>query len=272
MNWKKLLVGTWSWKRPFYTIGFVYGLFLLIALFGADMLIFKPPLRAETALPSHFISFPSGDGETIAAYYLPPKEGMPVLLWSHGNAEDLGDLYYHLKDFHQLGYGIMAYDYPGYGFSSGKPTEAGCFSAITAAYDHLTGPLGQPAERIILTGQSVGTGPTCYLATEKEHAGVILIAPFTSAFRTLTRIPLYPNDRFQNIYRIGEMTQPLLIIHGADDGVIGQWHGRKLHELSPANDKRFLSVEGAGHNNLFDVGPAEIETAMEEFAKQVYSR
>jgi len=272
MDWKKALFGTWSWKRPFYTVGFVYGFFFLVALFAADWLIFKPPHRVESALPSHLISIPSRDGESIAAYYLPPAAGMPVLLWSHGNAEDLGSLAYHLNDFHQLGFGIMAYDYPGYGFSTGEPSEEGCYAAISAAYDHLTAELGHSGERIILTGQSVGTGPTCYLATVEEHAGVILIAPFTSAFRTLTRVPLFPNDRFENIKRIGEMEQPLLIIHGVDDRVIGPQHGKKIYELSAATEKRLLSVEGAGHNDLFDLALAEIESALEEFAKQVYPR
>lgn len=265
-------MGTWSWKRPFYTIAFVYGFFLLLALFAADKLIFQPPMRAEGALPAHFISFPSEDGEKIAAYYLPPAEGMPVLLWSHGNAEDLGGLYFFLKELNGKGYGVMAYDYPGYGFSSGKPTEEGCYSAIQAAYDHVTGPLVHPAERIIFAGQSVGTGPACYLAAKEEHAGVLLIAPFTSAFRTLTRVPLFPNDRFQNVERIEEMTKPLLIIHGTDDSVINHAHGVELHELSPAGEKLLFSVEGAGHNNLFDVAPEEIEMVMEEFAKRVYPR
>lgn len=272
VNWKKLLIDTWSWKRPFYSIAFIYGFFLLLALFAADMLIFKPPNRPEHSPASFFTSLEADDGETINAYYLPPVEGMPILLWSHGNAEDLGSVYSVMQEFHELGFGIMAYDYPGYGSSSGSPSEDGCYSAIQAAYDHLTGRLGHPAKRIILTGQSVGSGPTCWLAAKEDHVGVILISPFTSAFRTLTRIPIFPNDRFQNIDRIGQMKKPLLIIHGTSDRVISHWHGNKLHELSPAESKRLVSVEGAGHNDLFHVAPVEMVSAFEDFSEEVYPR
>ena len=148
------------------------------------MLIFKPPNRPEHSPASFFTSLEADDGETINACYLPPVEGMPILLWSHGNAEDLGSVYSVMQEFHELGFGIMAYDYPGYGSSSGSPSEDGCYSAIQAAYDHLTGQLGHPAKRIILTGQSVGSGPTCWLAAKDDHVGVSLISPFTSAFRS----------------------------------------------------------------------------------------
>ncbi|MGJ8698308.1 MAG: alpha/beta hydrolase, partial [Verrucomicrobiaceae bacterium] len=237
MNWKKVVFGTWSWKRPFYSIGAIYLLLLLCALFGADALIFQPPRTLFEKPNAHFSSVRSSADETISIYYRPPLHGMPVILWSHGNAEDLRTVHTMMDDFHSLGYGMLAYDYPGYGLSSGRKSEEGTYRAINAAYQHLTQSLNHPPNRIILLGQSVGSGPTCYLAENQSHAGVILIAPFLSAFRTAVPFPIFPGDRFPNLERIKKMSQPLLIIHGIDDRVISHSHGEELHRLCPAHHK-----------------------------------
>ncbi|MDB4500685.1 alpha/beta hydrolase [Akkermansiaceae bacterium] len=271
MNWKKLIIGTWSWKRPFYSLGAIYILLLLCILLGADALIFKPPSGTFEKPNEHFSEIPSTSGDTISTYYREPAGGMPILLWSHGNAEDLSHSYQLMDQFHDLGFGIMAYDYPGYGLSTGKPTEDGCFKAIEAAYQHLIS-IGHEPKRIILTGQSVGSGPTCWLATEKETAGVLLISPFLSTFRTLTRVSIFPKDRFLNLDRVKEFEHPLLIIHGTSDLVISHWHAEQLLERAASPNKKLVSIGGAGHNDIYEAGGVKLINAMEDFALEVFPR
>jgi abhydrolase domain-containing protein 17 len=264
MNWKKILIGTWSWKRPFYTLAWVYFLLALFAIFFADWLIFQPPGTPYPEDRSHFSLIGEGD-ETIAIYARPAAPGMPTLLWSHGNAQNLESLRPALDSLNLQGFGVISYDYPGYGESGGKPTEKGCYRAVEATYQHLTKTLATKPSEIILIGQSVGSGPTTWLASEKEHRSVVLIAPFLSAFRTVTRIPIFPADRFPNLKRITEFKTPLLIIHGEEDQVIPFQQGKKLYELSPSDQKTFLPVPEAGHNDLFVQANFDFVSVLTEF-------
>lgn len=272
MNCKKLLIGTWSWKRPFYSLGGIYLLLLFCVLLGADALIFHPPRGLFEKPNKHFGTILGDPKETISTYYREPAGAMPVLLWSHGNAEDLRSLYPLLDDLNEFGFGIFAYDYPGYGLSSGKPSEKGCFNAIEDCYTELIHRKKIPAERIIAVGQSVGSGPTCWLAEKKELAGVVLIAPFVSTFRTVSRVPLFPCDRFVNIDRIQNIKLPILFIHGTNDLVVSHWNSEQLFEKSGSQEKEIFSISRAGHNNLWQEHSAAILLKLEGFAARVYER
>ena len=269
MNWKKILIGKWTWWRPLRLIVLVYAGLLTIALFFADSLIFQPPRTPYSSDEEHFIQLTNNGGPSIAAYYRPADENMPTILWSHGNAENLSSVKHAMDGLHQMGFGVLAYDYPGYGNSPGEPDEKGCYDAISSAYQFLIEDQKIPTPQIILAGQSVGSGPTCWLAEKHEHGGLLLISPFLSAFRTVTHIPLFPRDRSQNLHRINNISTPLLIIHGEEDEVIPFAHGRKLFDLSPSDQKNFLPVPKAGHNDLFVVEPLLIFNAIQSFGKQV---
>lgn len=263
-QWKKYLIGEWNWKRPFKSLIFIYLSLLLVAMGCSNQLIYHPPQASYTAEgPSiHTISGP--DGQNIGISHLPASPGHPTLLWSHGNAEDIGALYDRFRLFQSRGYGVLAYDYPGYGISQGTPSEQGCYDACEAAWKHLTGPLGVSPDKILIYGQSVGSGPACWLANRHSSAGLILVTPLTSAFRTVTRIPIFPGDQYPNIKRIPEIRTPLLVIHGDRDQVVKQWHGKKIHQLHPG-PKRFVDVPGAGHNDLYYLAGKEILDATDRF-------
>jgi alpha-beta hydrolase superfamily lysophospholipase len=269
MNWKRTLFGTWSWKRPFYSLAGIYLLLLTFILLGADSLIFQPPHPSFGQVDRHFLKIPAPAGDTISIHYREPDGGMPLLLWSHGNAEDLHTVHQFMNDLNEMGFGTLAYDYPGYGLSSGRPSEDGAYSALDAAYTHLLS-LGHDPKRIIIVGQSVGSGPSCWLAEKKEAAGLILIAPFVSTFRSVTRIPIFPHDRFKNIDRIGKIRIPLLIIHGTHDHVLGYWNSKELFQEAASPDKELMPLPNAGHNNLWGMYGAEILLKMEDFAASVY--
>ena len=268
MNWKKIRVGKWSWSRPFKSLLFVYLVLLAIALTSADSLIFQPPGTKYSSNWENYLTIKAPDATEIAAYYREAADEMPTILWSHGNAENLATVKEAMDGLHELGYGTLAYDYPGYGDSPGDPDEEACQRAIALAYQHLVQEKKISPQRIILAGQSVGSGPTCWLAEREEHGGVILISPFLSAFRTVTRIPLFPCDRFPNLNRIKNIKTPLLVIHGEEDGVIPFKDGKELYELSAAEDKTFLPIPNAGHNNIFIKGAIPIFNAIHELSEK----
>jgi len=244
-------------------------LLVLLSLIAVDSSIFKPPKGREEVASKHLLnlSLQSGKGDSISAYYRAPADGWPVLLWSHGNAEDLGSASQFMDRFAEVGFGVMAYDYPGYGLSDGEPSEDGCYQAANLVYDHLTGALGHDSSEVVLVGQSLGSGPSCWLAERVEHRSVVLISPFLSIYRIVTRVPLFPGDRFSNVDAIENMYQPLLIIHGKQDAVVPFWHGERLYQLSHAREKQLIALEEAGHNSLYGEGGKILIRALVEFTK-----
>ncbi len=263
-KWKKHLIGEWTWTRPIKSFAFVYLALLIVALGFSDLIIYQPPPSGYSENDPQIHTLETPGGIRIGMFHLPADPGMPTLLWSHGNAEDLGYLADRFQRFHTRGYGILAYDYPGYGISRGKPSEDGCYEACQTAWNHLTGQLNVPPKQIIIYGQSVGSGPSVWLASRQQTAGLMLVSPFISAFRAVTRIPLFPGDRFDNIRRIQSISTPLLVVHGAQDQVIGQWNGRKLYQLHPG-PKAFLNIPNAGHNDLYIVAGDQILDALDSF-------
>ena len=133
-----------------------------------------------------------------------------------------------------------------------------------AAYDYLTSTLQVPPDKIIASGRSLGAAAAIDLAARHPVGGLIAEAPFITAFRVMTRVRLLPWDKFDNASRIGRVRCPVLVIHGRSDGVVPWWHGERLYQLAH-EPKRFLSLEGAGHNDLLLVAGKTYFTALEDF-------
>lgn len=224
-------------------------MYLALAVYAwlcADRSIFLPQPCSYT--PSHdHIPLATSDGETVCAAYLPNPGARFTILYSHGNAEDLGEIMPEMEDLRRLGFAVFAYDYRGYGLSTGRPSVRGACIDVTTAYRYLTETLGVPAERIVPYGRSVGSGPAVYLASSQPVGGLILQSAFTSAFTVVTRVPILPFDRFRNLAGLGRVRCPVLVMHGRRDGVIPFAHGVRLYERAP-EPKRSLWLDDVGHN------------------------
>jgi fermentation-respiration switch protein FrsA (DUF1100 family) len=270
MNWKQILIGKWSWKRPFISLTSIYFLLFIIAVFFADRVIFIPPPASYSADDPGLRFLKTSEGESIAYIHLPAEEGKPTLLYSHGNAEDLKDSQPIYDEFHADGLGVFAYDYPGYGVSTGTPNEESTQRAIMACWKHLTAS-GIPPSSLIITGRSVGGGPSVWLASQTEPAGLVLLSPFKSTFTTAFDLPfpLFPRDRFPNLARIRSFDRPLLVIHGEDDEVIPVSHGQALVDACPSADRKFLGIPYAQHNDLFGMGNGLVFSEVRDFAERV---
>ncbi|XP_019181970.1 PREDICTED: protein ABHD17B-like [Ipomoea nil] len=207
-------------------------------------------LRADSNVDVHLLDTKVGN-KIVAGFWRHPFARL-TLLYSHGNAADLGqmqDLFVELRA--HLRINIMSYDYSGYGASSGKPTEFNTYHDIEAVYDCLKSKYGIKQEDVILYGQSVGSGPTLHLASRlKRLRGVVLHSAILSGIRVLypVKMTLW-FDIFKNIDKIREVNCPVLVIHGTEDEIVDFSHGKRLWELS--EDKYDpLWVKGGGHCNL----------------------
>jgi abhydrolase domain-containing protein 17 len=221
-------------------------------------LLFQPP--PPTYLhPSRHFWLNTSRGSQIPAFFIERPNASVTILFSHGNAEDLGGIYDWFSDLARvLRVNIMAYDYTGYGKSTGaSPSEEHCYADIEAAFRYLVEIRRIQPEQIVLYGRSLGSGPSCFLAqkTAKEGrsvGGVILQSPLLSAYRVAFNFRFTMiGDRFPNIDYAPYIACPVFIVHGTQDEVVPFWHGEELWERIPQpwRAKPFW-VEGAGHNNI----------------------
>lgn len=192
----------------------------------------------------------SSDGETLDALWLEGKEGMPVVLFSHGNYQRITDIKLFCKNFQMHGYGILAYDYAGYGASTGKASSKQSCHDIEAAYDFLVKEKNVKPEDIVAIGYSVGSGPSCHLVANHPVKALVLCAPFASAVHVVLPFSL-PGDKFLNYRLLTKSKAPVLIFHGEKDGIIPVRNSKLLYKKAQGRKKLVLLPE-ADHNDLFN--------------------
>lgn len=255
-----------------------YILLVIYTQLIANSVIFQPPipsyqddLSKSSLAPLvqkgelKLIKLPLPSGATITGFYLPNPKAKYTILYSHGNAIDLGWLTPMLIKLRDEGFAVFSYDYPSYGTSSGTSNEKTSYESIRVAYDYLRNNLNIPGNKIIGYGNSLGAAITIELAQREPFAGLILISPFVSAFRVITQWPIILFDRYKNNKKIKKIHVPILIIHGTADRIVPFWHGKKMYELSnPPKD--YLWVEGAGHNDLEPVAGERFWRKIKDFA------
>lgn len=175
-----------------------------------------------------------------------------TLLYSHGNAADLGQMYELFIELSiHLRVNLLGYDYSGYGRSSGKPSEHNTYADIEAAYKYLQDNYGAQEKDIILYGQSVGSGPTLDLATRLPRLrAIVLHSPILSGLRVMYPVKrTYWFDIYKNIDKIPLVNCPVLVIHGTSDEVVDSSHGKQLWDLCKEKYEP-LWIKGGKHCDL----------------------
>lgn len=248
-------------------IPFLYIFLLSCFYFLSDSVIFQPP-RSSYRDNENIIKIPVTNQISISGVYLSNKNAKYTIVLSHGNAEDIGTALPFLQMLRDQGYSVFAYDYQGYGTSQGRASVANTYLDIRAVYDYLTNHLKIPPLQIILLGRSVGTGPSTYLATKVPVRALILQSPFVSAYRVMTRIPIFPFDKYPNLKNIKKIKVPVLVISGTNDRVIPFWHSKMIYDA--ANEpKQHYWVEGADHNDLYLIAQQKFFDSVKAFTNSL---
>lgn len=212
---------------------------------------------ADAGLPGfQDVQIRTEDGETLVGWWKPPEPGRSLLLYFHGNGGALWNRKSRVRTLAENGRGLLIVSYRGYSGSTGAPTEEGLRRDAAAAYRWLS---SWEPRRIVLYGESLGTGVAVRLAGEAPVGGLILDAPYTStvdiAKGLFWYIPvsLLMRDQFRSIDRIGDVTVPLLVMHGELDGVIPIAQSELL--FAAANEpKRYLRLPGVDHVSVLEAG------------------
>lgn len=212
------------------------------------------PAPTELAPPNGLerLDIPGG---TFALVRRMPGDG-PVVVHFHGNGEQVAWLSWLGQAWAEQGCSFVAVEYPGYPGAAGTPSEASLTAAAQAALEHLVGPLGIARERLVLSGQSVGTGVAVAMAARGWGSKLVLLSPYTSlpdvGARAFPWLPvrLLMLDRFDSLSRAREVKVPTLVVHGTLDEVIPFDLGAELASALP--DVKFMPREGRHHNDLWE--------------------
>jgi hypothetical protein len=241
------------------------GLLALMYVFQRALLYFPDATRvapAKAGLPqAQEVMLTSSDGERLIAWYVAPRADKPIVIYFQGNAEGLGARVNRFTWLIADGTGLLALAYRGFGGSTGKPSEQGLIRDAVAAYDFARS--RYPAKRIVLFGESLGTGVAVALASEHEIGALILDAPFSSTADVgAAAYPFAPvrwlmKDTFRSDERIGRVSAPLLVMHGEQDRIVPIRFAEKLFALA-REPKRMVRFPQGGHVNLDDYGAAKV--------------
>lgn len=237
---------------------------IVVAAYGAlvgvlytlqrQMMFLPDPMfhaAADLNLPGYRdVVIQTGDGERLVALYRPADPGRATILYFHGNAGSMPQLSRRLRALAREGLGVLVPAYRGYGGSTGSPTEEGLAEDARAAFDWLA--KADPSATVVVYGESLGSGVSVRLATERTFAAIVLDAPFTSITDVAAdRFPLIPvrwllKDRFESDARIAGLVRPVLIVHGDADPIVPFRLGERLFALA-REPKRFVRIPGGGH-------------------------
>ena len=260
-----------SWKRRVARVAILFAVVYLLS-FGVlllleDSLLYHPVSAADDwrAPPKRLAALKDvellADGNRLHAWWSAPNDWdatSGAVLFSHGNGGNLSWWGRTIEEWHEhRREAFLIFDYPGYGKSEGQPSEAGCYAAALAAYTWIREIQHVPGEKLLLVGQSLGTGVVTHLALDCRHRALVLISPFSSMPDMASeKLPMFPgrwfiHNSFDNLARIGRCQRPLLVVHGVADDLVPIQQGERL--FAAANPpKKFLPLDGVGHRVKLD--------------------
>jgi fermentation-respiration switch protein FrsA (DUF1100 family) len=232
------------------------GYFVLACAMQRQALFPAPSARGDTAFertPGAERIWLDTQGARAEAWYLPPLSPgpgpAPLVVFAHGNGELIDDWAEAFEPPRRWGAGVLLVEYPGYGRSTGSPSQGSIAATMTSAFDRMAERGEIDAARIIAYGRSLGGGAACALARERKVAALVLESTFTSV-RRLARgfgVPGFlVRDPFDNLETLRDFSGPVLIVHGERDEIIPAAHAAELH--AAARGSR-LALAPCGHND-----------------------
>jgi fermentation-respiration switch protein FrsA (DUF1100 family) len=264
-------------------VGMVFTMKWLVSRVEPRLTFF--PFAGETETPASLrldyqpLSVPTEDGETLAAWWMPHADARADVLYFHGNGGNLSLWLPVLAGVHARGLNVLAFDYRGYGRSTGRPTEAGLYRDADAMVQALRrlrggdGGLPPDIRPVIYWGRSLGGAVAAYATTRTPPDGMILESAFVDkaavirhhlVLRTLNLLASY---RFETATLLRGFHGPTLVMHGDADSVVPHAAGRELFDRL-GGTKRFVTLAGADHNDVQPRTPREYWDAVEDLVQQ----
>lgn len=177
----------------------------------------------------------------------------PVAVLYHGNAGSACDRAFLAELFTAAGYGYLVVEYAGYSNDPTPPSHERIKHDVRNVIDFID---RRNITEVAVVGESIGTGVASYHTALAPPERLLLISPFTDlAAIAAARFWFYPTrllvtNAFQPQVDLQNYSGNVTIIHGSDDTIIPYRLGQSLY-ASLSTEKQFVTIDGAGHNNLF---------------------
>ena len=254
-----------SLRAAILLVAAVYSAICFYMFWNQRSFLYKPAPAYEApeahGLPqAQRLDLRAGDGLPLVGWWLPPqRDDAPVYLYFHGNANGLARRASRFGYLARDGSGVLAMSYRGYGGSGGSPSEAALHADALLIYRHLAQRVS--AQRIVIFGESLGSGVALNLARQVPSRGVILDSPYLSVLRRAQAsypwlpVSLLLIDSFRSDRWIGAVDVPILIIHGSEDRVIPPSDSAELAALGSADRVTRKLYDGQPHVVPLDKGP-----------------
>jgi fermentation-respiration switch protein FrsA (DUF1100 family) len=234
-------------------------------------------------LPSpayELIELRTGDGDKTFAVFCAATDEMrrprpdaalrPTLIYFYGNGDHLAHAVGAAQFFRAMGVNVLAVEYVGYGMASGRPSERAMYAVADAAYEHLLARGDVNKDKIVPTGSSLGCAAAIELAARRPCAAIVCFSPFTSLPAMARDVaPWLPTRlllsyEFDNLAKIGKFDGPVFLSHGRADTVVPYHMSERLLKVI-RGPVTFVPLEGAGHNDLFEVGADDLRDRLRAF-------
>lgn len=256
------------------------GALLIIAfvIFTQDLRIFPGVLSTRLRQPaspppgSTTLTATTADGETLAVWRaeaVGEKRPERIILFN-GNAQSLPSSVVEQRWLAELGFTNFAFDYRGFGSSTGFPSEQGIYSDAEAVFDLVVKNESIKPRDVVVFGRSIGTGPASFIAQQRGVSTLVLISPYTSVPDIVRERPLlrflvpflwyeFPTHRY-----LAELKETCVVLaHGKRDTIISYAHSEQLKARYHGNHPlAFISSAQAGHQDILNLERERISEAL----------
>jgi fermentation-respiration switch protein FrsA (DUF1100 family) len=254
---------------------------LLVIVLAAAIRLFEPrfaffPTSGETATPLTFgvayepFTTVTADGQRLHGWSMKQERPRATVVYFHGNGGNLSIWAPILAGISRRQFSVIAFDYRGYGMSTGSPSEKGLHRDVEAI---VSSPelLSDPDIPIVYWGRSLGVAMAAHAAARRPPHGLILEAGFPDARSLLGASPmavvaLLSSYRFSAADTLRRLTTrvPVLVLHGDADEIIPIAQGRALFDRL-AEPKQFVPIRGGTHNDQNPADPDAYWSAVDRF-------
>ena len=226
-------------------VGFMY--------WRQESFLFYPPVATHAnESMSHVEEYSlTRDGVTLKGWLVNPLYARhKIIIYYGGNGEDV---YLNVDEFEALQCATLFVAYRGYGPSEGTPGEKEIFADALSIFDQIR--TRYPETVITLMGRSLGSGVACYVASQREVAGAILVTPYDSLVAVAqSAYPWLPVGRllrhtFDSVRYVSQIDAPLLIFYGGQDTVVHPARTQRLLEHI-SGEKKVVYIERADHGTI----------------------
>lgn len=250
------------WKAPLLALPVVVLMLVGAVWVGQQSFVYHPartpvPPVADRLPGAREVALRTADGLDLGAWWLPPTGGCrAAVLLAHGNGGNRASRAALAQALNQHGFGVLMFDYRGYGGNAGRPTEAGLARDVRAARAYLLDDAGIEERDLVYLGESLGTGVVSELAVEHPPAALVLRSPLTSldeVGHSLYRVPVgwLLRDRYLVRENVGRLGMPTAVVYGTEDAIVPAAQSRDVAQTARQAGAEVVEVEvpGAGHND-----------------------